>query len=43
VALQALCKGTHATCIAARNLVLAGNVCEVASTLATPALISLAT
>lgn len=29
IALEALCKATHATCIAVRDLVLAGNVCEV--------------
>ncbi|KAK9901701.1 hypothetical protein WJX75_009287 [Coccomyxa subellipsoidea] len=28
IALEALCKATHATCIAVRDLVLAGNVCE---------------
>lgn len=27
--LDAMCKATHATCIAVRDLVLAGNVCEV--------------
>ncbi len=29
IALEALCKATHATCIAVRDLVLAGDVCEV--------------
>lgn len=29
VALHALCQAVHATCIVVRDLIMAGNVCEV--------------